>query len=70
MDQMIWTTPQTRPDVSFNVCRMSNIGKHPKVKMLFEANKSIKVKNLRGSVSFPELRKLSEVNVVCYPDAT
>lgn len=69
--QMMWVSTQTQLDVSFDVCRMSNIGKSPKVKFLFEANKSlIKLKSRTGSISFPQLGKPSDLNIVCYSDAT
>ncbi|GAB1599998.1 hypothetical protein Ahia01_000277300 [Argonauta hians] len=69
--QMMWVSTQTRPDVSFDVCRMSNTGKSPKVKLLFEANKSLlKLKSKTGSISFPQLGNPSDLSVVCYSDAT
>ena len=61
--QMLWVTSQTRPDLSFETCMMSNTGKHPKVSMLFEANKALsKLKKDRIKLKFPFLgdsRKLS-----------
>lgn len=39
MVQMMRVSSWTQPVVSFDVCRMNSTGKHPKVKMLFEANK-------------------------------
>ena len=69
--QMMWVSTQTRPDVSFDVCQMSNTGKSPKVKLLFEANKSLqKLKARTGSITFPQLGKPSALNIVCYADAT
>lgn len=67
--QMMWVSTQTRPDGL--MCRMSNIGKSPKVKLLFEANKSLKkLKSRTGSIFFSQLGKPSDLNIVCYSDAT
>ena len=41
-EQLLWVTSQICPDASFDSCRMSNYGKHPKVKNLLEANKAAK----------------------------
>ena len=52
--QMLWVTSHTRPDLSFETCMMSNTGKHPKVAMLFEANKALsKLKKDRIKLNFP-----------------
>ena len=43
----------------------------PKVKLLFEANKAVqKLKSRTGSIIFPQLRRPSDMNIVCYADAT
>ena len=69
--QMMRVSTQTWPDVAFDVCQMSNTGKFPKVKLLFEANKARqKLKSRTGSMTFPQLRRLSDLNIVCYTDAT
>ena len=50
---------------------MSNIGKFPKVKLLFKANKALqKLKSRTGSITFPQLERPSDLNIVCYADAT
>ena len=38
--KMMWASTQTQPNVAFDVCRMSNAEKFPKVKLLFKANKT------------------------------
>ena len=49
---------------------MSNTRKFPKVKLLFQANKAFqKLKSRTGSITFPLLGKLSDLNIVCYADA-
>ena len=40
--QMMWVTSQTRPDLSFETCIMSNAGKHPKMMTIHEANKTVR----------------------------
>ena len=55
----------------FDVCRMSNTGKFPKVKLLFEANKAPqKLKSRTDSLIFPQLERPSLMNIVRYADAT
>ena len=50
---------------------MSNTGKSLKVKLQFEAKKSLlKLKSKTGSISFPQLGKHSDLNIVCCSDAT
>ena len=59
--QMMLVSTQTQPDVAFNACWMSNTGKFPKVKLLFEANKAWqKLKSRTGSITFPQLGKPSD----------
>ena len=69
--QMLWASTQTRPDVSFETCVMSNMGKHPTVKKLHEANKALtKLKSRVVNMKFPHLGKLNELKVISYSDAT
>ena len=39
--QMLWVTNHTRPDLSYETCVMSNVGKSPTVRKLLEANKAV-----------------------------
>ena len=69
--QMLWVSSQTRPDVSFETCMMSNTGKHPKVNMLLEANKALsKLKKDRVKLKFPSLGDFRNLSVSVYSDAT
>ena len=69
--QMIWVTSQTRPDLSFETCIMSNIGKNPKVNMLHVANKALsKLKRNRVKLHFPSLGDYKKLSVIAYSDAT
>ena len=68
---MIWVSTQTRPDIAFNVGWISNKRKFTKGKLLFETNKALqKLKSKTGSLTFPQLGKSSNLNTVCYTDAT
>ena len=40
--QLNWAASQTRPDLSYDVCAMSNIGKFPKLKLVKDANRALK----------------------------
>lgn len=69
--QMLWVTSQTRPDVSFETCQMSNTGKNPTVKMILEANKAvIKLKSKKVCLRFPNLGDPDKLEVLVYADAT
>lgn len=69
--QMMWVASQTRPDLSFETCVMSNTGKHPSVKMIHEANKAVsKLKNQNLSLHFPNLGDPRNLKVLAYSDAT
>ena len=67
---MMWVSIQIWPGVAFDVCLMSNTGKFPKVKVLFEASKALqKLKSRTGSITFLQLGRPSDLNIVCYADA-
>ena len=69
--QMMWVASQTRPDVSFETCVMSNTGKHPTVKMVHEANKALsKLKSQNVSLLFPDLGDPRRLKILAYSDAT
>ena len=69
--QMLWITSQTRPDLSFETCMMSNTGKHPKVSMMFDANKALaKLKKDRVKLKFPFLGDSRKLSVSVFSDAT
>ena len=68
---MMWVSTQIRPDVAFDVCRMSNYGKFPKVKLLFEANTALQKLKLRtDSITLSQLGRPSDLNIVCNADVT
>ena len=69
--QMMWVTSQTRPDLGFETCVMSNTGKHPNIKMIHEANKAVtKLKSKNLSLNFPNLGDPNKLKVIAYSDAT
>ena len=47
--QMMWVTSQTRPDLSFETCVMSNDGKHPTVKRISGCSSS--TRNFQAFIS-------------------
>ena len=69
--QMNWVTSQTRPDLSFETCVMSNAGKESPKKLLFDANKAVKkLKSNSVKVKFPCLGRPEKLKVVVFSDAT
>ena len=68
---MIWVASQTRPDVSYETCVMSNQGQHPTVKLIRDANKAVtKLKKSSVSISFKNLCKPERMTLKVYSDAT
>ena len=60
--QMMCVATQNRPDVLFDVYRISKTRKYSKVTLLFKANKSqLKLKSKKGSICFPQLKKTLQV---------
>ena len=60
--QMMWVTSQTRPDLSFETCIISNAGKHPTVKAIHQANKTVrKLKSKRVDLKFVNLGNPSKL---------
>ena len=68
---MIWAASQTRPDVAYETCIMSNTGQHPTVKMIKEANKAVaKLKSKSVSINYKNLGDPKKLKVRVYTDAT
>ena len=62
----MWVSTQTQPDLY----QMGNTGKFPKVKLLFEVNKARqKLKSRTGCITFSQLGRPSDLNIVWYADA-
>ena len=69
--QLLWTTSQTRPDLAFQSCNISNYGAAATVKSLTEANKAIrKLKNDGMKICFPPLGKAKDMKIVAYGDGS
>ena len=70
--QLLWVTTQTRPDMSFESCSVSNAGKTPTVQNLLDANKAIRKMRASNEVKlkFPCIGVMSRAEVVIYADAT
>ena len=70
--QMIWITSQTRPDLAFDTCMMSNTGKSPTVNKIVEANKAVrKLKNNSNvCVNIPDIGAMKDVDIVTYGDGS
>ena len=69
--QLLWTTSQTRPDLAFQSCIISNYGAAATVKSLSEANKAIrKLKNDSMKMCFPGLGNPNYMKIVAYGDGS
>ena len=69
--QLLWVTTQTRPEMMYDACKVSNVGKHPKVNNLVEANLALqKLKSKKGHINFLNLGNPNQLKVICYSDAT
>ena len=69
--QLLWVTSQTRPDVAYDSCLVSNYGNAPTVRSLMEANKAVKkLKEKNLKLTFPNLGNPDLVDVHVYGDAS
>ena len=70
--KMLWITNQTRPDMAYETCMASNLGKSPTVRKILETNKAIrKMKNSNNiCVRFPNVGKMMDTDIVVFCDAT
>ena len=69
--QLLWTTSQTRPDLAFQSCNISNYGAAATVKSLNEANKAIrKLKHDDMKICFPALGRPNDMKIVAYGDGS
>ena len=69
--QMNWVTSQTRPDMCYETCVMSNAGKQSPKKLLSDANKAVKkLKSNSVKVKFPYLGRPEKLKIVVFSDAT
>ena len=69
--QISWVASQTRPDASFDSCRISNYGAKPDISYLKQANKAVrKLKNKDVEIKIPDIGDIAKVKIICYTDAT
>ena len=69
--QMLWVSAQTRPDLSYETCIMSNTGKKPTISMIHDANKALtKLKSKKIQIKFPMLGKPENLKVISHSDAS
>ena len=69
--KLLWATSQTRPDVAFDSCFLSNQGKNATVRCLLEANKALrKLKCDDLKLAFPSLGNPRQVAVEVYGDGS
>ena len=69
--QLNWVASQTRPDLSFDVCSISNTGKSPKVKLMKDANKALKRgKANKLALIYPPLGDPKNFRIFVFSDAT
>ena len=60
--QISWVASQTRPDISFESCKIANYGKSPDISYLKQANKTLrKLKNLNVEITIPNIGDMEKV---------
>ena len=68
--QLSWVAKQTRPDIAFEVCKMSVGLKNATGASIKFANKTIrKLQNDKYSMKFPNLGSIDNLRIVVYSDA-
>ena len=66
-----WATSQTRPEMAYHTCQVSNSGKNPCVKQIIEANKAIrKLKTESSELVYPTLGNPENWSVVVFADGS
>ena len=69
--QLLWISNQTRPDVSFEACVLSNSLKQATVAEIFRANKVIKkVKQNETMMTFSKINNIENVKLLVFSDAS
>ena len=69
--KLIWLSTNTRPDIAFEVCQVSNYGKTPTVSDIVLANKIVEKANKnRLRIVFPDLGNPQLWEVKAYSDAS
>ena len=69
--RILWATSQTRPDVSFEACQVSNYGANSTVRSLMEANKAIqKIRSNKLKFVYPCLGYPQNISVAVFGDGS
>ena len=69
--KLLWASSQTRPDIAFETCQLSNSGPDATVRAFLSANKAIrKARNCSFSLIFPPLGEPQNLKVTVYGDAS
>ena len=69
--KMMWAATQTRPDLSFETCILTNVAKCSKVKTIHDANKAVtKLKSSTVHMKFPSIGSIDDMKIKAYSDAT
>ena len=69
--QLLWATSQTRPDVAYESCVLSNSGKDATVQNLLDANCAVRhLKAADLKIQYPGLGNVNNIQILAYGDAT
>ena len=69
--QLLWISSHSRPDIAYDVCDISTSVKDATQRDLLNVNKKIrKMKMEDVKLIYPELGEISEVELICYTDAS
>ena len=69
--QLLWATSQTRPDVAYESCVLSNSGKDATVQNLLDANRAVRhLKAADLKIQYPGLGNVNNIQILAYGDAT
>ena len=69
--QLGWAAGQTRPDIAFDCCELSNSVKHDIIEDLLRANKVLsRAKSEPVVLTFKDMGDLSTAKFVCFNDSS
>ena len=69
--KLLWAVSQTRPDMAFQGCQISNAGNNATVKTLIDTNKAIrKMRTEQMEIRYPPLGQPKDIEVIVYADGS
>ena len=69
--KLLWAVSQTRPDMAFQGCQISNSGNNATVKTLIDTNKTIrKMRTEQMEIRYPPLGQPKDIEVIVYADGS